>query len=81
MTIEEDGVIQFPTQKKESSESPCCSECGEDTNVLYLHSECHPDSPTWTRVELAENGELERIIVACAECERHIFTYEINDQT
>jgi|GEM_PF-3773028 len=75
-----DGVLQFPTPKKESIELSTCKECGEDVNVLYLHSECHPDSPTWTRVELAEDGELARIIVECAECEKHIFTYEINDQ-
>ena len=73
-------VLQFPNSKKEPTEFPSCSECGEDTNVLYLCSECHPDSPTCTKVELAEDGELERIIVECLECEKHIFVYEINDQ-
>ncbi|KKK78627.1 hypothetical protein LCGC14_2841680 [marine sediment metagenome] len=75
-----DGVLQFPNPKKELIEFSACTECGGDVGVRYLHSECHPDSPTWVRIE-AEDGELARIIVECAECEKHIFTYEINDQT
>ena len=67
--LNENGEIKFPA----------CTDCGDPVDVLYLHSECHPTSPTWTRAE-AEDGKLIRFVVECAECEQHIFTYEINDQ-
>lgn len=50
-----------------------CSECEKDcTNEwLYLHSKCHPDYPTWTRVR---DDVLE---VICVECHKLIFRCRI----
>lgn len=42
-----------------SCDKPTC-----EHSVLYLHSRCHPDSPTWVRY-VKGSGELE---VLCAEC-------------
>lgn len=46
-----------------------CSGCEGNADVLYLHSKCHVDVPTWTKLEY-ENGVAVRAVVECAECEK-----------
>ncbi len=48
-----------------------CQGCGDETNVLYLHSQCHPEAPTWTKLRI-ENGVAVQAIVECCECEKTI---------
>jgi hypothetical protein len=44
-----------------------CTECECDSSVLWLHSRCHPEAPTWTRYH--RDGFL---IVTCSVCEMEI---------
>ena len=46
-------------------------------SVSYLHSACHPRSPTWTKLE-REDGRTVRAVVECAECEKHIITLSLD---
>jgi len=43
----------------------CCSNCG-DGGPLFIHSRCHPTSPTWA---ILHGDELE---IKCAQCEKPI---------
>ena len=47
----------------------CCSGCGDSGDTLYLHSKCHEDVPTWTKLEF-EGGVPVRAVVECAECDK-----------
>ena len=40
-------------------------DCGSSDCDMYVHSECHPEYPTWTRFSV-ENKCLE---VVCCECD------------
>ena len=55
-----------------------CPECGDESNVLYLHSRCHDDVPTWTKLEY-ENGLAVRAVVEYAECEKVIATLPLDN--
>ena len=39
-----------------------CEECGDD-GAIYLHSHCHPNTPTWAVV----TGDV--LTIECAQCE------------
>lgn len=45
--------------------------CGHDDSVVYLHSKCHPASPTW--VSVRDNGTT--MLVECAECGKEIIMF------
>jgi hypothetical protein len=39
---------------------------------MYLHSKCHPSSPTWVRL-----GSGGRHIVECAECRKLVTAFRV----
>lgn len=41
---------------------------GDDCGPLWMHSNCHPEKPTWARYE---NGTLR---IECSKCKREILT-------
>ena len=49
-----------------------CDDCG-CSGQLYLHSRCHPESPTWAVLD-QETSELELI---CAECETPLAKFKV----
>ena len=50
-----------------------CSECGENSSKLYLHSICHIESPTWAILD-KEKSEIE---IICAECNKSIVKFKV----
>lgn len=48
-------------------------EHGCNCDVVYLHSRCHPSSPTWVAFSEHENT----LRVVCAECEQEIATFQL----
>jgi len=51
-------------------DTPGCL-CGYD---FYIHSACHPDSPTWT---LFRDGKL---LIECDECKKIVTEIAIKDE-
>ena len=47
-----------------------CEKCGDDSS-LYLHSRCHPASPTWAVL----SGDT--LTIECAECEKVIARFTV----
>lgn len=47
-----------------------CGDCGEKATIMYMHSQCHMGSPTWTYIDMEKNVA----IVICAECNKEIIT-------
>jgi len=45
---------------------------GDDDGIFYVHSNCHSNSPTWTRYE---SGGFLR--VECAECSKTIVIVKV----
>lgn len=58
-----------PLTKKELSAMEC-SDCGGDDHV-YMHSQCHPKSPTW--VNYSEGY----LTIECAECDKVITVIKV----
>lgn len=52
-------------------EQPGC-DCGQGGGgLLYLHSSCHPSSPTWTRY-------LDGVLtIVCDECEKEVASFVV----
>ena len=50
-----------------------CSQCGENSSKLYLHSMCHIGSATWAILD-KEKSEIE---IVCAECEKSIVKFKV----
>lgn len=48
--------------------------CTEDHGELYIHSRCHPESPTWARYE---KGAL---TIVCAECGQNIMAIGVEQR-
>jgi hypothetical protein len=46
-------------------------DCDEDHGPLYLHSQCHPASPTWA---FYEDGQL---VIECAECRTPVTVVQV----
>ena len=47
-----------------------CEQCGDDSS-LYLHSRCHPESPTWAVLSGAT------LTIECAECEKVVARFTV----
>lgn len=41
---------------------------------LYIHSNCHPSSPTWTKI----SGDNDILSVECAECHNSILAFDLS---
>lgn len=52
---------------------PDCDHSQHRGGALYLHSRCHPSSPTWARYD---NG---LVIVECAICREEIARAKVAD--
>ena len=50
-----------------------CSDCGEGDHI-YMHSQCHPDSPTW--VNYSEGY----LTIECAECDAVITVIKVAEE-
>lgn len=55
-------------------ETAACSACGGSHTVVYLHSRCHPQAPTWVRVNL-EHAQAD---VICCDCGEKLTTLELH---
>ncbi len=51
----------------------CGKECGDDEK-LYLHSQCHPQDPTWAILDRGKD-ELE---IVCAVCRKIICKFKVS---
>lgn len=49
------------------------SSCGHDTEEMFLHSRCHTDMPTWTRV----NTKTGVLTVICCVCDKPVQTFQL----
>jgi hypothetical protein len=47
--------------------------CGHDHSVLYLHSGCHPQTPTWAVYEKASGV----LTIRCARCRKVVAQLKI----
>lgn len=59
---------------KATGKRKACGECGKPTkrwSWAYLHSKCHPDSPTWSRY----NGK--KVEILCAVCEKKVASFNV----
>jgi uncharacterized CHY-type Zn-finger protein len=50
-----------------------CSQCGENSSKLYLHSICHIESATWAILD-KEKSEIE---IICGECKKSIVKFRV----
>lgn len=53
-----------------------CEECGNEDGDLYLHSKCHPETPTWAKL-IFVNKVAAKIAIECAKCEKTIATLHL----
>jgi len=44
------------------------------SDIVVLHSRCHPDSPTWASLWKERPGKL---LLSCAECGRQITVFDL----
>ena len=51
-----------------------CVECGSTEGEMYMHSRCHPNSPTWA-VYFKDRNQVE---IICSVCEGHIITFSLS---
>ena len=49
-----------------------------ESGDLYIHSLCHPSSPTWVVLETVPPG-VQRIRIECAECKEVIDTFDLGN--
>ena len=49
---------------------------GHKEDVVFLHSKCHPHTPTWC--EFHSDG---RLIVRCADCDKEVATFHLKEAT
>jgi len=46
--------------------STMCDECSKIEGMVYIHSKCHPESPTWVCIDRDKS----EISIRCAECNK-----------
>ena len=49
---------------------------GEPSNIMYLHSKCHINIPTWTYVDFEKN----HAVIECAECGQEVFRMKLAER-
>lgn len=49
---------------------------GKPQNIMYMHSRCHINSPTWTKVDF----DLNQAIIECAECGKEIMRLKLEER-
>lgn len=49
-----------------------CKLCDASSSVVYLHSICHPEAPTWAK------WNSDALIIECAECKKEVTRFGFN---
>jgi len=71
------GKIAHIEGSFDSDEEISIEQCANCNDKIYIHSKCHPESPTWA----IYSSERETVMIECAECRSELITFRLNPKS